>query len=192
MRSALWMIGALALAVVVVIGLVQAGVGGSPDPSDASDFNLEDARRKLAGAPAPLSGLHAQANQLLDGGLAAFDRRAEKLRGRPIVVNKWASWCGPCQAEFSIFQAVGTARGRQVGFLGLNTGHDGGARRFLDEHPLPFPTYIDRDAEIARALDVPTGSPMTVFIDRDGNRHVHTGAYKTRSDLNADIDRYSR
>src|SRR5918992_1141239 len=97
----------------------------APDPAEA--------RRALAGAPAPLAELHAQANELLDGGADAFRRRLTRLRGHPVVVNKWASWCAPCREEFPFLQRQSVERGREVAFIGVDSDdNDEAARRFLD------------------------------------------------------------
>src|SRR3954470_4015561 len=147
----------------------------------------------FAAAPAPLNGLYAQANDLLGGGASAFSARLNELKGHPLVINKWASWCAPCQAEFSIFQDVATERGTGVGFLGLDVNDtDKHARDFLADRPLPFPSYADPDEKLTAALKAPQGfTPVTVFVDRDGRiATVHSGAYKSAAQLKADIDRY--
>jgi thiol-disulfide isomerase/thioredoxin len=174
----------------LVIGLTQASGGGE---DDGTSFDLPAAKRELATAPAPLKGVYAQANELIGGGKSAFDGRLDQLRGHPVVVNKWASWCGPCQAEFAIFQSVAQEKGKQVAFLGID-GHDvdTAAKRFLAKRPLPFPSYTDPDDEIATDHKVAVGFPMTMFIDRAGKTaFIHTGQYKTRADLLRDIERYA-
>jgi thiol-disulfide isomerase/thioredoxin len=178
------------LGAIVVIGLMQAG--GEETAPEAPAFDLPAAQRQLAGAPAPLAALHAQANQLLPGGRDAFRKRIAQLGGHPVVINKWASWCGPCQAEFPIFQSVGTQRGKEIAFLGVNgTDKDPAARRFLDRRPLPFPSYTDPDEAISEDIKAPKNYPITVFIDRSGETaYIHTGQYRTEEQLNADIDRY--
>jgi thiol-disulfide isomerase/thioredoxin len=191
MRRVLLVVGAVALVAVIVIGLTQAGGGG--DSGDATKFDLPAAKEKLAAAPAPLNGLYAQANQLLPGGASAFAARLDELKGHPLVINKWASWCGPCQAEFSVFQNVATERGKDVGFLGLNvTDSDSHARGFLAKRPLPFPSYTDPDEKLTAELKAPLKiAPVTVFVGRNGQiATVHSGPYKTTTQLNADIDRY--
>ena len=92
------------------------------------------------------------AGELLDGGTEAF-KRSRQLKGRPIVINKWASWCDPCRAEFPIFQQVATERGKEVAFVGID-GSDSTnpASEFLAEHPVPYPSYVDPDEEIAQAI----------------------------------------
>jgi cytochrome c biogenesis protein CcmG, thiol:disulfide interchange protein DsbE len=189
MRRGLWILAGIALVAVLVIGLTQAG--GKAPRTPAQHFDLGTAQRKLAGAPKPLAGLYAQANQLL-GGPAAFERRLLTLRGHPVVVNKWASWCRPCRAEFPVFQRVAAARGTAIAFLGLN-GKDKApaARTFLAAEPLPYPSYQDPDEVVAGRLEIPSYYPMTVFLDAHGKtRFIHTGEYTSEAQLTRDIDRY--
>ena len=191
MRRAVLPLAALALVAVLVIGLSQAG-GGAPREQTPTGFDLAQAKRELAGAPAPLAGLHEQSNTILDGGVKAFEARIDALAGHPAVVNKWASWCRPCRAEFPIFQQVATKRGREIAFLGIN-GADKrpAAEKFLAERPLPYPSYEDPDEDIARELKISKFFPMTVFVDADGKTaFIKSGEYKSGADLEADIDRY--
>jgi thiol-disulfide isomerase/thioredoxin len=192
MRRWLWVLAAAVMVGAVVIGLTQASKG-STEEGDASKFDLPAAKRELSTAPAPLSSLYAQANELLGGGTSAFGARLAELKGHPLVINKWASWCGPCQAEFSIFQNVAKERGKSVGFLGLNvTDTDAHARAFLAKRPLPFPSYTDPDEKLTASLKAPLhNAPITIFLDRDGKvATFHSGAYPSEAKLNADIDRY--
>ena len=191
MRRALWIAAAAGLIAVLVIGLTQAG---GHDAAPAKRFDLAAAKRKLAGAPAPLASLYGEADQLLGGGRKAFDARLRTLRGHPVVVNKWASWCSPCRAEFPIFQQVASERGTQTAFVGVNAGDKTpAARKFLADRPLPFPSYEDPTEVISRALEVPSNYPSTVFIDAKGKPvFTHTGQYVSVQQLTTDIDRYLR
>jgi cytochrome c biogenesis protein CcmG, thiol:disulfide interchange protein DsbE len=190
MRRALpWILGVLALTAVLVVGLGQAG-GGSDE--EAAPFDLDAALRQLDGAPPPLASLHEQSSELLDGGVPAFNRRLAELRGRPVVINKWASWCGPCRAEFPVFQRVATARGKEIAFLGVDAKDSTDpARTFLAEYPIPFPSYLDPDERIAHEIRAPANYPITVFLDERGETaFIHQGPYETEADLTADIERY--
>lgn len=189
MRRLVYVLAGIALVAVLVIGLTQAGGKGT---EKAAPFDLQQAKDRLAAAPPPLKGVYAQANELIGGGKPAFDKRLKQLKGHPVVVNKWASWCVPCQSEFPIFESVAAKKGKQVAFIGLN-GHDvdAAANRFLAKRPLPFPSYTDPDDEIATARKIAVGFPMTLIIAGDGSTFIHTGQYRTSADLIRDIDRYA-
>jgi cytochrome c biogenesis protein CcmG/thiol:disulfide interchange protein DsbE len=191
MRRAVIPLLAVGLVAVLVIGLTQAG-GRSERATTAPKFDLNAATAKLQGAPAPLAALYDQASKILRGGTAAFDMRIASLAGHPAVVNKWASWCRPCRAEFPIFQQVATDRGKEVAFLGIN-GSDKrpAAEKFLAQRPLPYPSYEDPHEDIARSRKVPKFYPMTLFIDARGKTaFIHSGEYTSTAQLEQDIDRY--
>ena len=188
MRRWLPILLGLALAAVLVVGLLQAR---GEDSEPAPRFDLEAALAGLRGAPEPLAGLHGQAGELLDAG---FEERLEALRGHPVVVNKWASWCGPCRAEFPVFQRVSARLGKEVAFLGLNSlDNRDNAGEFLGRFPVPFPSYVDQRGNLAAGNGFGKYFPSTVFYDARGKRaFVKQGEYRTEADLVADIDRYAR
>jgi cytochrome c biogenesis protein CcmG, thiol:disulfide interchange protein DsbE len=191
-RALPWILGVLILTGVLVVGLSQAGDKTDTPATPEQPFDLQAAQRELAGAPAPLAALHHQSNELLEGGVRAFERRLDQLKGHPLVINKWASWCNPCRAEFPVFQQLATERGKQVAFLGLNAGDSADpARKFLDQYPVPFPSYEDPDEEIARELKAPANYPITLFVDARGKTaFIHQGGYTSKEQLAADVDRY--
>jgi thiol-disulfide isomerase/thioredoxin len=191
MRRLVISLAALALVAALVIGLTQAG-GNSAREQGAQAFDLARAKKRLAGAPAPLAALYAQPSTILDGGVKAFQTRLDGLAGHPAVVNKWASWCRPCRAEFPIFQQVASDRGKQFAFLGINAADKRpAAEKFLGTRPLPYPSYEDPHEDIAQTLKIPKFFPMTLFLDARGKTaFIHTGEYTSRKDLEADIDRY--
>ena len=152
----------------------------------------EAAQSVLAGSPAPLASLHAQAGQLL-GSETALVTRLGNLHGRyPAVVNAWASWCGPCQAEFPFFASASARYGRQVAFLGVDTNDSASeARTFLAHHPVSYPSYQSSAAQLS-SLAVIEGMPTTIFIDRAGRVvHVHIGQYGTVAALQNDVEQYA-
>ncbi|MHB8659695.1 MAG: redoxin domain-containing protein [Solirubrobacteraceae bacterium] len=147
----------------------------------------------LAGSPAPLAALHQQANRLL-GSLAALGARLHGLRGYPVVLNAWASWCSPCRQEFSLFAAASAHFGRHVAFVGVDTGDSpGDARAFLTGHPVSYPSYQSPSVSGLGSLSVISGLPTTIFIDRSGKVvYVHTGQYESLGTLEADVSGYAR
>jgi cytochrome c biogenesis protein CcmG, thiol:disulfide interchange protein DsbE len=191
MRRLVAILAALAVVALLVIGLTQAD-GGDSGASSRPSFDLAEAQRELAGAPAPLAALHDQSGKLLGGGPSAFRKRMDALKGYPVVVNKWASWCAPCRTEFPFFQSQATAKGKRVAFLGLNAGDSTDpARRFLRATPLPFPSYVDPKETIAKTIRAPANYPITVFFDERGRQvYSHQGGYRREADLAADLKRY--
>jgi cytochrome c biogenesis protein CcmG, thiol:disulfide interchange protein DsbE len=131
---------------------------------------------------------------LIDGGTKAFDAFIAKQRGHPVVVNKWASWCGPCRFEFPFFQRQATKRAKKVGFVGVDSNdNDGDAQDFLADYPVPFPSYKDPNLEIAAVFNAVQAFPSTAFYDAKGKlAYVHQGAYPSEAKLAADIGRYAR
>jgi cytochrome c biogenesis protein CcmG/thiol:disulfide interchange protein DsbE len=185
---------ARSVAVVVAGALAAASIGcGSDEGPGNPESRAADYERALADAPRPLADLYAEANELLGGGPPAFDDRIETLRGHPVVVNKWASWCGPCRAEFPFFQSQAAKRGEEIAFLGIDAlDSDDAARTFLEELPVPYPSYRDPDEEISTDLDAPH-YPSTIYFDSEGERvYVHPGGYQDEADLVADIERYAQ
>lgn len=120
--------------------------------------------------------------------LNTFDGRSislEALRGRPVVVNFWASWCGPCRSEATLLEE-GWQRARADGVVFLGVAIDdteAAARRFVDEFDVTWPTGLDIDNEWDRAFRV-RGLPETFFIDRQGRIVDHvSGALPTLRSL---------
>jgi len=183
---------ALAARTLVVLLLVVASGCGTQE-ADVSVPTPAQARSELAGSPAALAGLHRQAAELLDGGLPAYRARLATLKGRPVVVNAWASWCGPCRFETPYFARTAVRFGRRVAFLGINAGDSGDkARSFLDRHWVPYPSYVDPHDEIAHEAGVRAGLPTTVFYGRDGQvAYVKQGQYRDEAALVADVKRYA-
>ena len=183
------MVATLALGVAACGGEGDEGGAGTPE----SELTAAEATAPLTKAPAELEALRRQANQILDGGLDAFRARLAELEGTPVVVNKWASWCGPCREEFPIFQSQAIERADEVAFLGLlsDDGPETGAT-FLAELPLPYPSYLDPDLEIANAFRALREFPATLFIDAGGDVvFTKLGPYTDEAALAADIELYA-
>ncbi|HSS41621.1 MAG TPA: TlpA disulfide reductase family protein [Solirubrobacterales bacterium] len=180
----------LAVGTLALAGLLGAGCGGS----SGGDYGgpHPDYAKALAGSPPPLAALHKQANELLPGGMDAYEKRIADLHGYPVVVNLWASWCIPCRQEFPVLQKLSARYGKKVAFLGVNSeDSDDAAATFLREEPVPYPSYSDPDKKIFNEVgDV--GFPNTAFYDRSGELvYVKPGPYREDSELEADVRHYA-
>jgi cytochrome c biogenesis protein CcmG, thiol:disulfide interchange protein DsbE len=190
-RRLLTVLGAVAVIAVVAIGLGQSG--GSTEAPEPDRFDLAAAQRRLAGAPAPLAALHAQANRLIPTDKAKFADLIAGLKGHPVVINKWASWCAPCRGEFPVLQSTSVTYGKRVAFLGLDSkDNDADAARFLRHFPVPYPSYVDRNARVAQKLEIGQFYPTTMFYDAGGRmQYIHQGPYTSDAAFAADIQRYA-
>jgi cytochrome c biogenesis protein CcmG/thiol:disulfide interchange protein DsbE len=129
----------------------------------------------------------------IPGGRDAFEAKVEKA-GKPVVVNKWASWCGPCRLEFPFFRRQAEKRKGEIVFIGVNSNDNrGDAEKFLDEEPVPFKHFEDPQLEIAASFNAVQAFPSTAYYDKDGElAYVHQGGYSDEESLAKDIDRYAR
>lgn len=97
-----------------------------------------------------------------------FERLLYQLRGTPVVVNIWASWCGPCREETPALVDAARRYGREVQFLGVDHQDGrGAAQEFLRRYDVPYPSVFDSSGAIHRSLGF-IGLPDTVFYDASG------------------------
>jgi cytochrome c biogenesis protein CcmG, thiol:disulfide interchange protein DsbE len=187
-----WLVGAVAVGAIVAVGLGQSQESKTPSQPKTQTISSQELREKLGGAPPALAALHQQANDLLPGGRDAFDARLRALRGHPVVVNVWGSWCAPCRVELPIIQRASLAWGKRVAFLGVDTSdnrHDAG--KLLDQIPVTYPSYEDPNGKIFTRYGL-RGAPSTIYYDAAGKQtYLHQGQYLDRAQLDADIKRYA-
>jgi cytochrome c biogenesis protein CcmG, thiol:disulfide interchange protein DsbE len=150
-----------------------------------------DARQALVGSPAALASLHRQAGTLITAG-QMLGNRLGQLRGHPVVINAWASSCGPCQAEFSLFATASARYGRRVAFIGADTNDSAGsARSFLAHHPISYPSYPTTSAALTPWANI-EGLPTTIYLSASGKvLNVHTGEYDSLAALENDVQHYA-
>jgi thiol-disulfide isomerase/thioredoxin len=176
--SRVWLVGAgLAILALGVAGLV-VGVHGQGGTSTGGVTQAGHGRL----APAiDLPRLNGEGNVTL----ASF-------RGRPVVVNFFASWCVPCRQEMPALQAVSTQLKDRVAFMGVNHNDDrAGGLQLLSDTGVRYPTGYDPDGHVAAAYGL-FGMPTTLFIGADGRLlETHTGQI-TREQLEQTIARLFR
>jgi cytochrome c biogenesis protein CcmG, thiol:disulfide interchange protein DsbE len=191
MRTALIAIGVLAVTAVVVVGVLQTRDSERANAPALRPLSLAEVSRPLPGAPPPLAALHRRVNDLQPGGAPALDAQLLALRGRPVVVNLWASWCHPCVFELPIFQRQALRYGARVAFLGVNSGDNrAAARRLAARFPMPYPSIEDPRQAVAGRYGA-VGLPATAFYDGRGKRVVHQGRFSTEAELSSAIERYA-
>lgn len=192
MRRILVTIAALAVTAAVVVGYLQARDSDRATTDALAPLSLAEVSRPLPGAPPQLAALRRRVNDLQPGGAEALDAQLRALRGRPVVVNLWASWCDPCIFELPILQRQALEYGTRVAFLGVNSGDNrGDARELSERFPMPYPSFEDpRQAVTGRYGAV--GLPATAFYDARGRRTiVHQGRFTSEAQLEAAIRRYA-
>jgi len=103
-------------------------------------------------------------------------RLSEHL-GEVVVINFWATWCGPCRQEMPLLEQM-HKRYSALGFtlVGVNVdANSKDAEEWLTKTPVTFPVLFDRESKVSAMYDV-KAMPSTVFIDRQGNvRALHRG-----------------
>ncbi len=185
--------GAVALAVLLAIGLAQLAEKPSTPAAEAPRLTPAQMRARLAGSPAPLAALHAQADALLGGGGRALRARLAALRGWPVVINKWASWCQPCRSESGAFQRASVNLGRRVAFIGIDSGDSsrGVALAFMRAFPVSYPSFYDPSERLGLEVTDSSFRPVTVFYDARGGEYIHQGPYPSAAKLERDVQRYA-
>ncbi|HET7454104.1 MAG TPA: TlpA disulfide reductase family protein [Solirubrobacterales bacterium] len=175
------------------VALAALAIGGCGSSAGSGDGSHPDYAKALAGSPPPLAAIHKQANDLIPGGQEAFEKRLARLQGYPVVVNVWASWCGPCREEFPVLQQLSARYGKRVAFLGVNSEDStDAAATFLAEEPLSYPSYVDPRKGILESLGGIGGFPDTAFFDKAGKLvNLKQGPYRSDSELEADVRRYA-
>jgi peroxiredoxin len=164
---------------ILLLGLAWIFIGA--DRSGASTNGL---------IPAPQKGFLAPDFTLetLDGGQVTLS----DLRGQAVIVNVWASWCGPCRMEMPAFKDVYEEyKERGLVILAVNsTSQDrrSDVEKFVSEFQLPFPIPLDIEGEVARLYRV-SALPSTFFVGRDGViTKVVIGGPLAESTLRAEVE----
>lgn len=139
-------------------------------------------------APIPVAG-----QPTLEFDLPALDGegrvKSDDLRGMPLVVNFWASWCGPCRREMPALVAAADRFDGQVRFVGVNhQDNREDAVDFAADAGLSYPSGSDPDGEVGRRVGL-RGMPTTLFVDEEGRILERRTGEMTEATLAKTIER---
>jgi peroxiredoxin len=151
----------------VLIGLVIV-TGGIWILFSSSQLVNTSSDRIASLEPAPVVGHTAPDFELATP--AGEIIRLSDYRGTPVIVNFWATWCGPCRAEFPEFQEAAVDNAGSLVIIGVNSTSTDQAESipaFLEEFGITFPIVLDEQGDVVDLYRV-LGLPTTVFIDSNG------------------------
>lgn len=156
----------------------------------AAGFFLAGCKKKEEARTVTPQITQAPSKQAIPFSMKSFDGRdvsLDALKGKPVVVNFFASWCGPCQLEAPALREAWSEFGDKVEFVAVAIDDsEEGARGFLKEFKLDFTAGLDSTGEIMKAYNI-YGIPKTYIIDRTGLvLYEHSGVI-TREDLDRAI-----
>ncbi len=177
--------------IVIMLSLVLLLAGAGTAYSLLSDRASE----KNGGTEALYSKLSREKITVPD--FTVYDREGNEvklsdMKGRPVVVNFWTSWCYACTKELPAFEEVYSEYKDDVVFMMINK-FDGNRENtvslanFLNEKGYTFPVYLDTTKEAYINMRV-YGIPMTFFIDAEGNQTAHASGELTREELISGIE----
>lgn len=169
-------------------GTEKAGSAGTQPPSASkSQSRTVEGAEKLEECPTTQSRPPVS-NALPDISLPCLgkgpDIRLSDLRG-PLLVNVWAQWCGPCQAESPYLAELQKKAGTKVKLIGID--YDDPrvelAVQFAEDHELDYPHLVDADKQLKQPLKI-GGPPLTAFVDKSGAVvYVHRGPFNSQQQL---------
>jgi cytochrome c biogenesis protein CcmG/thiol:disulfide interchange protein DsbE len=179
-RGLSWALG-LAIVVMAVMAWVALDSSGDPAPDQLNASVTEPGGGSTSGSGQPVPDLTLTG---LDGSTVDL----ASYRGRPMVVNFWASWCPPCLKEMPDFEQVYQQRDGTVAFVGINVRESAATATDLATRTgVTYDLVLDTTGDASRGFSV-VNMPTTVFINADGIvTSVHAGAL-TAAELNERID----
>jgi cytochrome c biogenesis protein CcmG/thiol:disulfide interchange protein DsbE len=182
-RRARWLLAAIALVLVVVVGVIT-WVAVADNDGGAEGTVVPKVLSAKVGLPAP------------DFTLKTLDGKSVSLsdyRGTPVVLNFWASWCTPCRKEFPLLRDTVAARHGEFAIVGINTQDyiESDGRKFARDQHADWPNGFDESEGVRRGYGV-TGLPETFFIDAKGVIRSHVILGLTKPVLDAQLAKITK
>ncbi len=144
-----WLVGGLVVVAVVVL------IAALYPNANTADRGPE----QVVGAQLPALSLPA---------LNGPQVNLEALRGKDVLVNVWATWCGPCRREMPALAQLSRAMGSRLSIVAIDQGEDAGVvNAYVKQFGVNFPVYLDRDQRVGTTLHL-VGLPSSFFVDRSG------------------------
>ena len=177
------------LIAVLLVAVVIVGMGRLSSRNNAAVSG------ETTGAAAPTDSNAVSSNAAPDFTVYDIDGNPVKLsdfRGKPVILNFWASWCGPCKAEMPDIEEAYLEYGEEIQFITVNL-TDGrsetvdSASEYITQQGYTFPVYYDTNMEAAYAYEI-NSIPRTYFIDADGNLISAVTQMITAEQLRAGIE----
>jgi thiol-disulfide isomerase/thioredoxin len=161
------------LALVALIAVLAAACGGADGTADV---------------PEARPALHEDRLELPEYDPEGFRALLASLEGTPVVVNVWASWCGPCRVEGPHLASLAREYEGRVQFLGVDIlDNREAARDFILEFDWPYPSVFDPQGEIRDSLGF-LGQPVTLVVDREGDVVFEWSGAVSEEQLRAELE----
>lgn len=165
------------------LAVVAAACSSSREPVGPTDHRPIPATNATT---VPL--LPTDAADLPSFDLSSYQQLLTQLRGTPVLVNVWASWCGPCKEEAPRLAQAAKTYGDRVQFIGIDIldARDS-ARQFMEQYGWAYPSLYDATGAIRDGLGF-IGQPVTIFYDGNGTQVAHWSGALPEDELTKRLD----
>jgi len=186
MKITLRLIPIIALTAILSSGLAIAGCSTNPESPSRPGSATPSTPPQVTG-----TGIGYLATDFTLQGLDGQTFSLSNMRGKPVLLNFWATWCGPCRSEMPLLQQVYEEYSSQgLIFVAVNIAENPAqVERFMQDNGLTIPVLLDTKAKVASTYNI-SGIPTTLFIDKDGIiKDKRIGAFTNKSEIEQGLKR---